>query len=263
MLRGAGADVNAVAGDGKTALALAIFNGNYEVASFLVDSKADVNKADAQRFTPLFWAVDRRNMETAPNFPWMVTADPLPLIRKLLDAGANPNALVNNTPRARMREGSPRIVFATALMRAAFSADLELVKLLLAHGADPKIISQRRRNDGRGRSRTGLHPGLPPREVASRAARGGEAVRRARRRREPGRRLRHHAADGRRQHGRHRRSSSTWSTWAPISAPTTWARRTTAQFGASVEPLMPSTTRSASARSCPTTPSSSTRMPSR
>jgi ankyrin repeat protein len=142
ILVNAGADVNAVTGDGKTALALAIFNGNYEAASFLVDSKADVNKADAQRFTPLFWAVDRRNMETAPNFPWMVTADPMPLIRKLLDAGANPNALVNNTPRARMREGSPRIVFATALMRAAFAADLELVKLLLERGADPKILSR-------------------------------------------------------------------------------------------------------------------------
>ena len=142
VLVGAGVDVNAVSGDGKTPLALAIFNGNYEVASLLVDSKADVNKADAQRFTPLFYAVDRRNMETAPNFPWMVTADPLPLIRKLLDNGANPNALVNNTPRARMREGSPRIVFATALMRAAFAADLELVKLLLDHGADPSIISR-------------------------------------------------------------------------------------------------------------------------
>ena len=142
ILVGAGADVNAAAGDGKTALALAIFNGNYELASYLVDSKADVNKADAQRFTPLFWAVDRRNMETAPNFPWMVTVDPMPLIRKLLDAGADANALVNNTPRARMREGSPRIVFATALMRAAFAADLELVKLLLERGADPTIISR-------------------------------------------------------------------------------------------------------------------------
>jgi ankyrin repeat protein len=138
----AGADINAVAGDGKTALAVAIFNGNYDFASLLVDRKADVNTADAQRFTPLFWAVDRRNMETAPNFPWMVTADPMPLIRKMLDAGANPNALVNNTPRARMREGSPRIVFATALMRAAFAADLELVKLLLDRGADPKVISR-------------------------------------------------------------------------------------------------------------------------
>ena len=142
LLAAAGADVNAIAGDGKDALGLAIFNGNYEFASFLVDNKSKVNQADTQGFTPLFWAVDRRNMETAPNFPWMVTADPLPLITKLLDAGANPNALVNNTPRARMRAGSPRIVFATALMRAAFSGDLELTRLLLSHGADPSIVSK-------------------------------------------------------------------------------------------------------------------------
>ena len=142
LLLAAGADVNAIAADGKDALGLAIFNGNYEMASFLIDNKSNVNQADAQGFTPLFWAVDRRNMETAPNFPWMVTTDPLPLIKKLLDSGANPNALVNNTPRARMRAGSPRIVFATALMRAAFSADLELVTLLLSHGADARAISK-------------------------------------------------------------------------------------------------------------------------
>jgi ankyrin repeat protein len=80
-------------------------------------------------------------METAPNFPWVVTKDPLPLIKQLLAAGANPNALVQNTPRARMREGAPRIVFATPLMRAAFAGDLELTKLLLSYKADPKIIS--------------------------------------------------------------------------------------------------------------------------
>ena len=142
MLIAAGAQIDAKGGDGKDALGLAIFNGGYDVASFLIDQHANVNQADAQRFTPLFWAVDRRNMETAPNFPWVVTADPLPLIKKLLDAGANVNYVVNNTPRARMRDGSPRIVFATALMRAAFSGDIELVKLLLAHGADAKIISK-------------------------------------------------------------------------------------------------------------------------
>jgi uncharacterized protein len=142
MLVAAGADINVRGGDGKDALGLAVFNGGYDVASFLIDNKANVNQADAQRFTPLFWAVDRRNMETAPNFPWVVTADPLPLIKKLLDAGADVNFLVNNTPRARMRDGSPRIVFATALMRASFSGDIELVKLLLSHGADPKIVSK-------------------------------------------------------------------------------------------------------------------------
>jgi len=99
----AGADVNTVSADGKASLELAIYNGNYEIASFLIDNKAQVNHADAEGFTPLFWAVDRRNMETNPGMPWMVTLDPLPLIKKLLDAGANPNVLVNNTPRARMR----------------------------------------------------------------------------------------------------------------------------------------------------------------
>jgi len=144
LLVKAGADVNATCGDGKDALGLALFNGSYDVASFLVESHAKVNQADAQRFTPLFWAVDRRNMETAPNFPWMVSIDPLPLIKQLLDAGADPNAVINSTPRARMREGSPRIVYATALMRAAFAADLELVKLLLAHGANPHVMSSDR-----------------------------------------------------------------------------------------------------------------------
>jgi uncharacterized protein len=144
LLVKAGADINAQAGDGKDALSLAFFDGSYDVADFLIDSHANVNQKDAQRFTPLFWAVDRRNMETAPNFPWMETRDPLPLIKKLLDAGADPNALINSTPRARMREGSPRLVYATSLMRAALAGDVELARLLLAHGADPHIISKDR-----------------------------------------------------------------------------------------------------------------------
>jgi len=138
----AGANLNDLAGDGKDALAMAIFNGHYDLASFLVDSGSDVNHADTQRFTPLFWAVDRRNMELGTNgFPWMQTKDPLPLIQKLLEKGADPNAVINNTPRARNRGASPRIVFASALMRAAFAGDLAVAKLLLAHGADPHAVS--------------------------------------------------------------------------------------------------------------------------
>jgi uncharacterized protein len=141
LLLDAGVDIDALVADGKDALGLAIFNGHYDVATVLIDNGADVNQADARGFTPLFWAVDRRNMETAPNFPWVVTEDPLPLVRKLLDAGADPNYLVNDTPRARMRGGNPRIVFATAIMRAAFSGDLELTELLLEYGADSTIKS--------------------------------------------------------------------------------------------------------------------------
>ncbi len=168
LLVGAGADLNAQGGDGKDALSLALFDGSYDVADFLIDSHAKVNQKDAQRFTPLFWAVNRRNMETAPNFPWMVTRDPFPLVKKLLDAGADPNAVINSTPRARMREGSPRLVYATAIMRAAFSGDIELVKLLLAHGADPHIISSDRETTLMAACGTGFingyHRARPPAE---------------------------------------------------------------------------------------------------
>lgn len=137
-----GANLNAIASDGKTPLGLSVYNGNYELASFLIDSGSQIDLPDAEGFTPLFWAVDRRNMEWNAGFPWTVTADPLPLIRQLLEAGADPNRFVNKTPRSRRNfGGSPRILFATTLMRAAYSADLELVHLLLEHGADPSIRS--------------------------------------------------------------------------------------------------------------------------
>jgi ankyrin repeat protein len=163
----AGAAINAVAADGKDALSLAFFDGSYDVAEFLIDSHANVNQADAQRFTPLFWAVDRRNMETAPNFPWLETRDPLPLIKKLLDAGANPNAIINSTPRARMREGSPRLVYATALMRAALAGDVELAKLLLSRGADPHIISSDRETTLMAASGTGFINGYHRQRTAA------------------------------------------------------------------------------------------------
>lgn len=140
LLVAAGAPIDRVAADGKTPLNLAIYNGHYELAELLVDAGADINLADAEGFPPLFWAVDRRNMEWNPGFPWVQTADPLPLIRKLLDAGAEPDTYVDNTPVSRRNfGGSPRIKFATALMRAAYSGDEELVRLLVDHGADPLV----------------------------------------------------------------------------------------------------------------------------
>lgn len=140
LLLAAGAEVNAVAADGKHPLSLAIYNGHYDLAAALVDHGADSNLADAEGFPPLFWAVDRRNMEWNPGFPWVQTQDPLPLIRKLLEAGAEPDTFIDNTPVSRRNfGGSPRIRFATSLMRAAYSGDVELVRLLVEHGADPLV----------------------------------------------------------------------------------------------------------------------------
>jgi ankyrin repeat protein len=140
LLLDAGADVNPIAADGKNPLSLAIYNGHYALAELLVDAGADVNQADAEGFTPLFWAVDRRNMEWNPGFPWVQTDDPLPLIRKLLDKGAAADPFVDNTPVSRRNfGGSPRVSFATPLMRAAYSGDVTLVRLLVEHGANPLV----------------------------------------------------------------------------------------------------------------------------
>jgi ankyrin repeat protein len=79
-------------------------------------------------------------MEWNPGFPWVQTADPMPLIVKLLEAGAEVDAYIDNTPVSRRNfGGSPRIKFATSLMRAAYSGDVDLVRLLVEHGANPLV----------------------------------------------------------------------------------------------------------------------------
>ena len=165
LLVAAGADLNALGGDGKDALGLAAFSGSYDIASFLIDNHAKVNQADAQGFTPLFWAVDRRNMETAPNFPWIITTDPLPLIKNFWTPAQTRTLWSITRPgRAcgRDRRGS---CFATALMRAAFAGDIELVKLLLAHGADPHIHFEGSGNVADGGMRNRFHQRLSPAET--------------------------------------------------------------------------------------------------
>ena len=86
--------------------------------------------------------------------------------------------LVNNTPRARNARGFAAHRVRDRVDRAAFSADLELAKLLLAHGADPKIKS----SDGE--TMVAAAAGLGFIQGYSRArrpqkTRGGEAVRRS------------------------------------------------------------------------------------
>ena len=57
---------------------------------------------------------------------------------------------------------------ATAFLRASQSGDLALMKLLLAHGADPKIDTALRRDGAAGRRRNRLGGGHHLRVVARR-----------------------------------------------------------------------------------------------
>jgi len=148
ILVDAGAGLNAAAGDLSTALGLAIQNGFFDLASFLIDKGADVNQADVLECTPLFLAVHVRNQDTSVGIPWIVTADALPLIKKLLDKGADPNHRVKFTPPFRKNNassGSPWLDYegATPFLRAAAAGDLVGMRLLLQYKADPNIATTR------------------------------------------------------------------------------------------------------------------------
>jgi len=141
LLLAAGADVNATSNAGWSPLLMATNNRNYQLGKVLVDHGADVNKANAMAFTPLYLATDNRNIEGGDYPVPKPDMDHLEFIKILLDHGANPNARVNGNTETRtiftmqwfMEAG------ATAFVRAAQSGDTALMKLLLAHGADPKV----------------------------------------------------------------------------------------------------------------------------
>jgi ankyrin repeat protein len=144
ILVDAGANLNVAAADLSTALGLAIQNGFYDLASFLIDKGSEVNQSDVLECSPLFLAVHVRNQDTSVGIPWIVTADALPLIKKLLDKGADPNHRVKFTPPFRKNNassGSPWLDYegATPFLRAAAAGDIVGMRLLLQYGADPKI----------------------------------------------------------------------------------------------------------------------------
>jgi ankyrin repeat protein len=142
-LLAAGAQVNQTTGYGWTPLLVATQNRFYRLASFLIDNGADVNKANNGGWTPLYLAIDNRNIEGGDYPVRKGDMDHLDLIKRVLDKGADVNARMKDST-----EG--RTVFtnqwldengATAFLRASQSSDLEVMHLLLAHGADPKIAT--------------------------------------------------------------------------------------------------------------------------
>jgi len=136
-----GADVNQTTRYGWSPLLAATQNQNYRMAEFLIEHGANVNLANKGGWTPLYLATDNRNIEGGDYPTRTADMDSLAYITYLLDKGANVNARVTESTETRtvftnqwLNEDG-----ATAFLRAAQSGDLELLKLLIAHGADPKI----------------------------------------------------------------------------------------------------------------------------
>jgi ankyrin repeat protein len=137
----AGADVNQPTGYGWTPLLVATNNRNYKLGAMLLESGADPNIGNKGGWTPLYLATDNRNIEGGDYPVPKADMDHLEYIKLLLARGAETNAQVRENTLSRTI--FTQLWFyepgATAFVRAAQSSDVELMKLLLAYGADPKI----------------------------------------------------------------------------------------------------------------------------
>jgi uncharacterized protein len=150
----AGADVNQRTFYGWTPLLVATQNRHYKLAAYLLEHGADPNTANKGGWTPLYLATDNRNIEGGDYPVRAPDMDHLDFIKLLLAKGANVNARIcgaESTPEDCKGDSTEtRTNFtmqwlfedgATPFLRAAQSGDVELMKLLLAHGADPKIFT--------------------------------------------------------------------------------------------------------------------------
>ncbi len=150
----AGADVNQRTYYGWTPLLVATQNRHYKLAQYLLEHGANPNTPNKGGWTPLYLATDNRNIEGGDYPVREADMDHLDFIKLLNAKGANVNARIcgaESTPQECTGDSTEtRTNFtmqwlfedgATPFLRAAQSGDVELMKLLLAHGANPKIFT--------------------------------------------------------------------------------------------------------------------------
>ncbi len=172
-----GADVNHVsAGDQTSPLLIAALNGQFDLALVLIEHGADPDLASStEGVSPLF-AVIQTQWAPRSNYPQpraqdQQRAEHLDVLEALLEAGANPNVRLN-THLWYWEYGLTKmgidLTGATPFWRAAFAQDIDAMKLLAAHGANPNIptrwpevgMRERRQQDGRQQEDSGL-PHIP------------------------------------------------------------------------------------------------------
>jgi len=159
----AGLDVDArSAGDRSTPMTVALINGQYDLALALLKRGADPNLANEDGVTPLFatlnneWAL--RTWYPQPTAGGQQRASYLEVLETLLKAGADPNLRArSHIWYAAYNTGRMGVDFAgaTPFWRAAYSLDVEAMRLLVRYGADPDIPTMtygttRRPNDPSG-----------------------------------------------------------------------------------------------------------------
>jgi uncharacterized protein len=132
---------------GYTPLLVATVRGQVPLALYLLDHGADPNILEAG-FTPLHWASTEWESFTANHVYGLEDAmmgipdrqAKLKLIDALLARGANPNSRMTKTQPS-MAGGYEDTVGATPFLLASSNDDLEVMKILLKAGSDPKQVT--------------------------------------------------------------------------------------------------------------------------
>ena len=138
--------------DGTTPLLMAIINGQFDVAIRLVERGANPNLASASGMAPLYATINSqwapRSRYPQPQAIQTQKTTHLDLLEALLAKGADVNARIKKQPWyfAYNNCGNPNcgletIDGTTPFWRATYALDLDAMKLLIKHGADPKLAS--------------------------------------------------------------------------------------------------------------------------
>lgn len=153
LLVEAGADLELAEANAIRPLLMAAINNQLDVARLLLGAGADPNADDFWGRSPLFAAVEYRNLDMnnreqdSPTDNGVDRPPILDLIRELIEAGADVNARTREVPPSRRWLYSLGDVSwvdftgQTPFLRAALSSDIETMRLLLAHGADPNLTT--------------------------------------------------------------------------------------------------------------------------
>lgn len=141
LLLDSGADINLASANHTTPLMIAILNGQVGIATYLLERGADPNLLDDYKRGALFATIELRNFNH-DKYPDLPTdgKDPMPLIKALLDKGANPKVQTNTTPlHGLMQFDGSWVNFdgQTPFLKAALSGDIQVMRLLLDYKADP------------------------------------------------------------------------------------------------------------------------------
>lgn len=136
----AGANPNDVLKNGTSALTLAAANAHWQIGLTLLEWGADPN-GDAQGWAPLHQVALTRSPHHDNVAPQPIPTgriDSLDLVRALVDAGASVNLRTRRSPNDGFRQWIRRDG-ATAFFLAAKAADVPLMRLLVAAGADATL----------------------------------------------------------------------------------------------------------------------------